>query len=373
MNDKPNYSWPDPEDRSKPEETGSPASRESRPEPEIEVTVIRQVRRPQKSRSGKRGTFWILFSLGVFFVMPIALVFWPGVSAIHRFILPIPVGELGKPVSYGGHTVTVNQVERTALVDRQTPKTGFQFVLVDITYESGGDENISSTLFFEPPRLKDNQGYLYESQSDVRKPGLRDTSGVLTKGTKVRGWLTFQVPTTAEGLLLDLPVTRGFDRRNPIRMPILLDAKATANAPTFSGQVVGSSGKVGQQIGQGSYLLLVNSALVNEQIQVSSGNFRQAASSKKFVLLELIFESKSDSGVFVNGSNATLKDDGNFAYKTSGGGFYEPALPVISNLPKGYKVRGWISFEIPNPAKGLVLEYRSNSGEKVTLQVALDA
>jgi hypothetical protein len=371
MSDPRNYSWPEPEGSQESRKRERSSRRDNAASPSAKVTYIDLKAKPQKTRSEKWTTLLAIFIPVLFVLIIMAAFIWPGVSAIQRFIWPVPVGELGKPVSYGGHTLTVNQTDRLETFDKNTAKPGMQFVFVDITYESGGDENLSSTLFFEHARLKDNSGYVYEAQSNLRKPGLADTSGVIPKGSKVRGWLTFQVPKTADGLLLDFPVTRGFDRRSPIRILVKLDGAATATVPSPSGQPVGSSGRGDQLVGQGSYLMRVNSNVVTDQLQLSPLGVRKAAAGKKYVLVELIFESKADRGVYINLNDTSLRDGDNYVYKTSGSLYYEPALPVISDLPKGYKVRGWIGFEVPATAKDFVLVYRRTSGENVNLQVTL--
>lgn len=371
MNDHRNHSWPEPENSQESRKRERSSHRDHASSPSAKVTYIDLRAKPKKSKSGKWITF-LAFFIPIIFVLTIMAAFiWPGVSAIQRFFWPVPVGELGKPVSYGGHTLTVNQMDRLETFDKNTAKPGTQFVFVDITYESGGDENLSSTLFFEHARLKDNNDYVYEAQSNLRKPGLVDTSGVIAKGSKVRGWLTFQIPKTADGLLLDFPVTRGFDRRSPIRIPIKLDGAASATVPSPSGQPVGSSGRGDQLVGQGSYLLRVNSSVITDQLQLSPSGVRKAAAGKKYVMVELIFESKADRGVYVNPNDTSLRDGDNYVYKTSGSLYYEPALPVISDLPKGYKARGWVGFEVPASAKDFVLVYRRTSGENVNLQVTL--
>ena len=371
MSDHRNYSWPDPEGNKESRKRESSSHREYGSSSQEKKTYIDLRAKPKKTGSEKLGLVLVLLIPILLVVIILGAFLWPGVSAIQRFIWPVPVGELGKPVSYGGHILTVNQIEKIETFDRNKARPGMQFVFVDITYESGGDENLSSTLFFEHARLKDNTGYIYEAQSNLRKPGLVDTSGVIPKGSKVRGWLTFQVPQTADGLLLDFPVTRGFDRRNPIRIPVKLDGAATATVPAPSGQPVGSSGRGDQLVGQGSYLMRVNSSVITGQLQLSPLDLRKAAAGKKYVVVELIFESTSDSGVYVNSNDASLRDGDNYVYKTTSGIYYEPALQGISNLPKGYKVRGWIGFEVPASAKDFVLVYRRTIGENVNLQVAL--
>ena len=345
----------------------------------------KQPKIPQpRKKSGGALFGCLVFSLPFLFTAVIlVLTVLPGWGAIQRFFWPIPVGTVGSPVSYNDYTVLVNQVERADTYTdpnnnqaRHAPASGEQFVFVDITYTSGNnDADISQIMFFDEPRLTDNQGLIYEADNStgaLRKPALVDNSGRLTKGSKVRGWVTFEVPKTAQGLLLSFAVSNSFvdgADSTTVRFQFKLDDQASAT-PAALPQASGKSGIVGQVLGDGPALMVVNSVVITGQVQTATGTITKADAGKKFVALNVTMTSQSDDGAYVNATNSSLKDSDNYSYKSSTCP-YQPALGSITEVPKGFKVQGWVCFQVPTAASGLRFEYHSTVGGDVNLQVNL--
>src|SRR5690242_20592593 len=101
MSDHRNHSWPEPENSQASRKRERSSHRDQASSPSAKVTYIHLKAKPKKSKSGKWITF-LAFFIPIIFVLTIMAAFiWPGVSAIQRFFWPVPVGELGKPVSYG--------------------------------------------------------------------------------------------------------------------------------------------------------------------------------------------------------------------------------------------------------------------------------
>lgn len=76
----------------------------------------------------------------------------------------------------------------------------------------------------------------------------------------------------------------------------------------------------------------------------------------RFVSLELLIESGADEGVNVNMFYGNLKDVNGYSYDPIGG--KEPRLAMEHDLMRGGKARGWITFEIPKTAMGLVFYFK---------------
>jgi hypothetical protein len=120
--------------------------------------------------------------------------------------------------------------------------------------------------------------------------------------------------------------------------------KATADAPVI--------GKVGETLAQGDYRLTVTKV----DSAASFGSFARADVGKKLVAVEVIIESADNDGVSVNPMYASLKDSDGYEYNDTFG--QEPALKSQNDLPRGEKVRGWLTFEVPDEAKGLMFTYQ---------------
>jgi serine/threonine-protein kinase len=290
---------------------------------------------------------------------------------------PAPaIARPGETVTQDGFSLVVNNIERASKFEGKQTASGLEYLFVEMTLENqqNPDIDIKSNLFFNPARLRDKDNFLYVGLDNVRKPQVGDTSNKLSKGDKTRGWLTFQVPTGSKGFVLEFAPGSG----NPtlaggtlLRVALDDDAPLTF-ASNPSSLPTSTSGKVGDTIGANGYLMTVNKTETADTVDMG-GSFGKikAGAGKKFVALELTFESLSSQGININRNGATLKDSESIRYEATGRA-REPELVFISNLPKGTKVRGWVTFEIPQTANGLTFEYQPIAGTKVSLQVTLD-
>ncbi len=76
------------------------------------------------------------------------------------------------------------------------PKAGNKYVAVEVLYENYTSDK---TISYNPYdwKLIDSEGYNYEySFLGAKEPGL--SSGDINPSSKVRGWLTFEVPTNSQ-------------------------------------------------------------------------------------------------------------------------------------------------------------------------------
>lgn len=114
------------------------------------------------------------------------------------------------------------------------------------------------------------------------------------------------------------------------------------------------SGKLGEKIITEDYILTVVNIETARQISKSI----KTVEGKTFLSVEIVIESKNDTGFNISPNYARIKDSNNYEYTDLSNG-KEPSLKSQTNLPKGEKVRGWVTFELPENAKELTLIYQT--------------
>jgi hypothetical protein len=127
------------------------------------------------------------------------------VKAAQTTATALNMGRVGETVALNGYTITVNGVEKSVNFDTSSEigkaKPGNIMVAVDITVGSNKNQDVSSNALFTS--LKDSQGFKYNmaifGSKDPGLPGEND----IPAGDKVRGWVTFEVPETATGFVLE--------------------------------------------------------------------------------------------------------------------------------------------------------------------------
>jgi hypothetical protein len=112
-------------------------------------------------------------------------------------------------------------------------------------------------------------------------------------------------------------------------------------------------GRIGQTLSQNGYIITVNQA---EKSQ-SYGDYKKAKPGNIFLAVDITIQSDKDKGVSVSTFEATLKDGQGFKYDATFLG-KDPQLATQNDLPKGEKIRGWVTFEVPQTARGFTLEYK---------------
>ncbi len=107
-----------------------------------------------------------------------------------------------KTVKKGNFVMTVNSVEMPASfvvvgIDN-TPKTGMRFVTLDLTIVSEANEDVDANTLYAS--LKDSKGNKYAASLLGREPELPSQNNI-ARGERVQGWVTFEVPVSAVGLV----------------------------------------------------------------------------------------------------------------------------------------------------------------------------
>jgi len=110
--------------------------------------------------------------------------------------------KVGEPVPLNQATVTVvsANLDFKSANDYTRPTAGNRFVVVEILYENTGTEKLAFNPF--DWKLTDSSGFSYEHGYSGKGPDLN--SGDLAPGEKARGFITYEVSTSATGLTLKL-------------------------------------------------------------------------------------------------------------------------------------------------------------------------
>ena len=126
------------------------------------------------------------------------------------------------------------------------------------------------------------------------------------------------------------------------------------------------AGKAGEKIIAEDYILTVISVEKTKQISPAIN----ASEGKAFLSVEMIIESKNKTGIDINSSYTRVKDSKDYEYNSSLNG-KEPTLKSQTNLPLGEKVRGWVTFEIPEDAKDFTLIYQTLIPTRTRISIVL--
>lgn len=111
----------------------------------------------------------------------------------------LPVAKVGDRVESAGVAITVNSVNRADQVGQfMKAKPGRIYVVVNVQIESPGrDKAPYNPLYF---KIRDGDGYEYSGS--LIGPDNALQSGELAQGERVRGTVSFDVPSEAKGMVL---------------------------------------------------------------------------------------------------------------------------------------------------------------------------
>jgi hypothetical protein len=111
-------------------------------------------------------------------------------------------GQIGAAMALNGVTVTVVTADLNAKSgnDFITPKAGNRFIAVQVLYENTGTDPYAYNPF--DWKLTDSAGFSYDSSFSEIGPQLN--SGTIQPGEKARGFITYEAPLSATGLMLRL-------------------------------------------------------------------------------------------------------------------------------------------------------------------------
>jgi hypothetical protein len=106
--------------------------------------------------------------------------------------------KMGDSIKLGDYIINVTNIDNSYKAKNQymQPKAGNKLVAIEVLYENNTTDK---SLDYNPFdwKLFDSQGYNFESGfTEDKDPRL--SSGTLNPGGKVRGWITFEVPTDSK-------------------------------------------------------------------------------------------------------------------------------------------------------------------------------
>jgi hypothetical protein len=132
--------------------------------------------------------------------------------------LPPPtqnVGVVGERRETGGIALTILNVSKVNSIGIWTPDAGNVFLVIEVTIENVNrdDETPYNPLYFS---VKDSDGFEYNTAIAAPDPSLQ--SGNLPKGDKVRGFVAFEVRSTAIGFIVTYEPLVIFGGYEPIRI-----------------------------------------------------------------------------------------------------------------------------------------------------------
>lgn len=109
---------------------------------------------------------------------------------------------VGEPMNYEGTVVTVNSVEKRVPQSYDAIQDGYEFVVINLTFDNDSDEDISyNVMNFE---LQDGNGNITSAFGGGSLDDVGNTlsAGQLAPGGTVSGNLIFEVPAGDENLIL---------------------------------------------------------------------------------------------------------------------------------------------------------------------------
>lgn len=105
------------------------------------------------------------------------------------------------PVKLDGYIFTINKLEKPATIvvlsSPSKPKAGSRYVTLDVTIASEKAEDVDANTLYAS--IIDGAGNKYNAGLIGRDPEL-PTQNDIPAGQQVRGWITFEIPTTATNL-----------------------------------------------------------------------------------------------------------------------------------------------------------------------------
>ena len=114
--------------------------------------------------------------------------------------------KIGETIQLGDHKVTVTKIDKSSGNEIETPKSGNEYVIVHVTIENSGKDQISYNPY--DFQLKNSQGNIVDPGFITVDQDTALESGELAAGGKVQGTISFEAPQNDSNL--DLIFTPSF-------------------------------------------------------------------------------------------------------------------------------------------------------------------
>lgn len=210
--------------------------------------------------------------------------------------------------------------------------------------------------------LVDSEGFSYEVQLGTIDSQL--SLVYLNPGEKVRGWVGFIIPEKS------IPASIKYAKvflGNQILQASLTPPPAGHVAITQSSSPAPQKQlpKLGEVVEKAGYSLSATSV----EDPAKPGSIYKQKNGYKLIAVEIIFGNVSGDTVAANPLDAFLVDNNGFVYSAELGG--RDGQLVVAKLNPGEKVKGWVSFTIPNDAAPASIKYGINALTTNFLQTGL--
>lgn len=175
--------------------------------------------RPTQNGAERGETWFDLASLGSVSSEPQAMRAWPADE--------IPRADMRQEES--GVGLTIEQVEISPRMPARKAKNGMRFVLLSVRIENINHTRMPyNPLYF---RVKDRYGFEYLPMVGAPETSLQ--AGSLGRGQSVRNVVIFEVPETAQKLVVTYQPTVLMEEYLPIRVVIVLPEETSASLTPF--------------------------------------------------------------------------------------------------------------------------------------------
>ena len=256
---------------------------------------------------------------------------------------PAPV-DIGTTVEIGGSSYTLNEIIDPAPAGILGASQGNRLVALDITQVGISVNGDSYNLLNFA--VQDTDGYLYTPSLVGADVGPPFSSGELTAGQIVRGWVAFELPESAR--IISISATDGvFGTRTSVAdFPpgqvggLVSQTTPPIPVPPASPVTMGTT----VEVGGSSYTL-------NEIIDPAPVGIFGVSDGKRLVALDITQVGTSGGGDPFNSLYFAVQDTDGYVY-TSGIADADVGPPFGSGeLAVGQIVRGWLALELPESAR----------------------
>ena len=273
-----------------------------------------------------------------------------------------PQLELGDTDELEGYSLTAMSVEDPAKPGRlYDPVEGKKLIAVDVVIANvSGDKPADTNPL--GATLVDTEGFVYDAELGGVDGQLDMVD--LNPGERIRGWIAFEVPEEAVAasiryeisgypeILLQTGLGPRSDGQTEIAVPIM------AERPQYP--------PLAETVEEEGYLL---SAVAVED-PATPGSMYTSKEGKKLIAVEVVLGNVDGEQFSSNALYATLIDTEGFSYRPELGG-REGGQIDLMDLNPGEKVKGWITFEVPEKMVPESIKYEFSGYPKIVLQTGL--
>jgi len=262
---------------------------------------------------------------------------------------PVATRYLGETVEGYGYSlsaVAIDMNPKSSVI--YTPEAGKHLIAVQIVVGNlSGEPHTVNPMYL---RLIDKEGFLYESElagADVQIPVFQ-----IDKGERVKGWVAFSIPDNAVPAsfrysLTEYPQTLELQvglEQPPANAPAATPIPPIAldpNLPKLGGTAEGSG-----------YTLTA----VTVEDPAKPGRIYTPVAGTRLVAVEVVITNVSGETISTNAWCGILIDSQGYLYP--GEYFGRDGGLASMELKQGEKLRGWLSFNIPESATPAAMKYQ---------------